>query len=568
MMLACQVRNLRNRVQKKKTFIRSFWGPGKKLCTAFLFFKESKLNILFFLSIVPLLFNAKNFSDSRSGETYINRAKNMITPLLARLFLFFLLIQTSVGQDSVYFNGDLILVNPQQSTAIFLVVIASSTILEFCFEKAGEQRNIYIRTIVRALKEELTVISTSQLILLFVAYSFSMLSSLWRFTLEWVVLTLAYLCLAYAAGITTILILLKWRSLTWRTFEWARIEADAHHSNSEQLFKIARLYFADEVSSRANQHGTMHVEIPLVAYSSFLSRVERSLLKYIMDFSMKTWGLLSLIIIVNGARSLTVGTIDTTNVGQITSFVIVIGYVPLLVYLAVHRSLERRLRQFILRQRHPESRVEGATGLQCLFFRSPIATLEVFKAFLLIMMWYSAVFISGFVYVSYHSLGYFAVIVYAIGAVPPIVTCFSFPWTINVVTMCVSLGTELDKAVDHLKNGVQVDDDIASEDSDDELGSVDAHPNNQKKLKKKKEGGGNTEEMHTTTSKARGNVAASALSFFPDEYNGPPVTFHDGLPEDQVPPGEPSRIMGVVPVNAMASRKKWIKKTSRPIFET
>ena len=450
---------------------------------------------------------------------------------------------------SIYSNGDLILVNPQQSTAIFVSVIVFSTLLEYVIERIQQAKNRYVRTIVLASKDEITNMGFVTMVLLFVAFSFPLAAS-WRVVSQWVVMCLTYMAFGYVFMISVILAMMSLRVGKWRVFEWARIEADAHHSSSEQLFKTAREYFVLLVRATIPEHSDRLEDSSLVTFSSYLARVERRHLADITDFSFKTWFGLGLMIIVNGARALTAATIQSNkNLIQVLTYIGITGYGTLILYLIAHGFFQRRFRNYLFQQivsvqngTVPELD-RATTPQQCFFFRSMTASLEVFKVTQLCFMWYIAVQIMAYTYVAWIEVEWFALLIYLGAAIPVIAFLYIYPWTLNLIFMCQALGTSYD--ADLVRRLLM--EEVAASDSDSDEDSDGEFDDEEEADKKKKKSG------------SAGILDAELLAV-EDEWTGPDVTLHSSVPEDQAPKGEPAKLVGVPPAN------KFQHKPSRPIF--
>jgi hypothetical protein len=477
----------------------------------------------------------------------------------------------TVDFRSIYSNGDLILVNPQQSTVIFVSVIVCSTLLEYLITRLQSAKNKYLRTIVVASKDEITNIGFVQMLLLFVVYSFP-LSGSWAAVILWVTMCLLYMAITYVIMASIVLALLRLQGNRWRIFEWARIDADAHHTGSEQLFKTARQYFVAAVRSQnENDNADLDEKLEdtsLVAFSSYLMRIQRRNLRQVTDFGFKTWFGCGLMIVINGSRAITAASIDRSNVLlQVLSFVGVSGYGTILLFLVAHTMFQRRLRRFLVARvlelkkkteptlqagvfderldRPPEDvgpvkLDRSVTPQQCFFFRSMSATLEMFKIVQLCLMWYFAVGIMAYAFVAWDAVQWFALLIYAGAAIPLLIFLRVYPWTVNLIMICQSLGDHFD--MDLVKallgdNDVETDSDSDGSDDDGDKGDG-----------KKREGLAPAE-------------LDAELREVEDEWNGEHVvTLHETVPPDMKPQGEPSKLVGVAP------RAKFERKAARPVF--
>lgn len=109
--------------------------------------------------------------------------------------------------SGVYTNQDLILVNPLQSTSIFLGVIFFSTGFELACERMDNHVNKYTKIFFYSIKEEMAVLGFAQLVLLFVLYaavSFTSVKLSWLIVIEFTQLCLVYMAFAFVVMATFI----------------------------------------------------------------------------------------------------------------------------------------------------------------------------------------------------------------------------------------------------------------------------------------------------------------------------------------------------------------------------
>jgi hypothetical protein len=449
--------------------------------------------------------------------------------------------------DRVYTDRDLILENPLQSTCIFLGVIFFSTGFEIVCELMGESENHYTRTIFNSVKEEVAVLGVAQLLLLFAEYamtSFTVVSRDWLVVIEFTSLCLFFMAVAFCITTSFIGVAMQLQSKYWRTFEWSRLEADAYHTTSERLYKFARRYFVDVITALARQRNQQVVEIPAVALHTFLSFHEKQLLKSIVDFTMQTWAGLGALIIINLCRAeIVVVLVSNDGLTQILTFINIIGVGIAIGHLIFHGVLERRLMEFLQKQVDPATAKLEEAASSCLFLGSTRWTLEVFKIVNLGILWYCAVMIVAFVNQTFVEAGYYCILIYINALIPPLLFCHNYPWTVKVVLLTSVLGKKLNyDVIDLLQNG---DAEVDQEDDEEELEETSAV------LRLPREERGDTEDLELELDD---EPPASATV----------VCLHESLPKDQRPPGEPTHIIGVPPVENLA--KRWKMRNPQPLF--
>ena len=423
-----------------------------------------------------------------------------------------------VDMPNIYANDDLILVNPQQSTAIFLTVIVASTVLELFLGTVAKRRNLYYLMMVQAIKEEITVIGFCIMSLQFAGSSFPELSPTWKTVAAWVTASFVYISFMYVGTVIFLAPQMKRRAQMWRTFEWARIDADSHHSATEEIFKLSRRFFVQELSNHFRQEGEELTNIPPVALSSYTYFRSIEGLKEIFDFSLKTWLILGLFVLINGMRTITIDSLGgSTVLPQTITFLIIIGYLVLLLQFVLATVLERRLRQFLIKQLSPDSYKGESDAMSCLFLASSGATYELTKGFLLTIMWFFVYFMLAFLSASIKDMGYISILFVFLAIPPPIGVLLLTPWIIHTVCVCEALSAKnRESAIEHLEGGCvvldEVDDDVlAIEDAD---GIV---------YRKKME----TEALLSVPIQERGHGGGAMDreldGIIDDEYNGPTI---------------------------------------------
>eukprot|EP00672_Neobodo_designis_P027233 CAMPEP_0174837888 /NCGR_PEP_ID=MMETSP1114-20130205/7053_1 /TAXON_ID=312471 /ORGANISM="Neobodo designis, Strain CCAP 1951/1" /LENGTH=546 /DNA_ID=CAMNT_0016071975 /DNA_START=44 /DNA_END=1684 /DNA_ORIENTATION=- len=471
-------------------------------------------------------------------------------------------------RSSIYSSGDLILVNPQQSTAIFLTVIVLSTAFEYALEFLMAIKNRYQRTIVLAVKEEAMTLSAAHMLLLWGSFSFP-LALRWHTQLQFVAMCLLYMVITYLATVTGVVVLLARIMSAWRTFEWSAIAADAQHDKDQQLFKMSRQVMltmlpfdvpgadpdlaADDEARGENPNAVL-------VYSSLLTVIERRHLKTLTDFTPLTWIGLALLITVNGFRAVTVdsvGGLDESGkrIAQALAF-IAMGYLMLGGLLLFQHLLYRRLNQVMFaraaqnggaiskkRRTATQREADREKHRKVLFFSSVPSTLQIFKVFWLGIIWYVALLIVGIFRVLWRDFEWFALMIYVAAIVPPIGCVYLLPWAQVYAVMAASVGAEFDPELVRgiLAGDIDVNDhDVADVDDDDGAGWAGIADS------AVAEGATHAEIVDRALDEEQ-QQRAEAEPAMPDEWDGPTISLHEAAAPEQVQ-GSPPRVVGVRPV--------------------
>jgi hypothetical protein len=492
-------------------------------------------------------------------------------------------------KSSIYARGDLIAINPQQSTVIFIVVIVLSTAFEYALEKLMELKNRYKRTIVLAVKEEITCIAFTHMLLLWISFSFP-LSPHWRIVLQFVAVCLIYMTFAYIISISVIIVLLSKRMSQWRSFEWASLLMVSQHDKKQQLFKMCRQVFITmlpfemqgDPDENLNDEQRQSDPNAMLIYSSIMTVVERKFMKTFTDFDPVTWIGLALVITLNGFRAVTVVSLDKseelTRIAQSLSF-IGTGYLIMLACIGLHLMLFRRLYGMLFTRaaedggsiskakRTPAQREEDIRRhSRALYFGSLPYTIQVFKIILLSMCWYVALLIVGIFFVLWRDFEFYALLLYVISVIPPIVVVMLLPSTMVHTLMCACIGVEFNpdivrKLVDGELdiNDQDVEDGDGVEDEDNAGWAGIAQPGVDREAKRE-----SAQRLRRAANRAAGATtrADEEGADLPDEWDGPTVSLHDSATEPVT--GSPAKLMGVRPV---LNQPKYNTRSKRPVFD-
>lgn len=487
--------------------------------------------------------------------------------------------------DSIFADGNLILVNPLQSSVIFLCIIVSSVALEFIVGKVDFMTNKYLKVALSLFMEEVMVIGFVEVCLLTVRSAISNIGETMELEFNVVALTLVFMALLFGIISSALAVKLQSKGRDWRNFEWGRLEADAQHSTVEGLFKHGRTYFIILLRRSMRSNQTIR-EIPAVAFSVFLGRVEKKYLRVIFDITFMSWGGLGIMVILNMCRSLIVGT--NQLIWEVQSFIVLVGYgtatASAILAFIVSRRLKRFLKEAITAHQAVDAVVDArVTQLPAdgaLAFNSFGATLQLYKVFHLIMMWYLAMYVVVEAKLSYDGHGWYCILVAVEALIPVVVFYVRYPTSVFVPLIAVALGRHVNEdAIEGLKKGCNLDDSSSEDDDIDEderCEKIAAAAGATQRMDAVRMGPAVSRPLPSSSMATAINQQGGTIRLrhdddderipCDDEVDDDFGTFHDGVPEDQAPPpGEPPRVMGVPPTNAMQKRK-WNVKTLEPVF--
>ncbi|CUI15609.1 membrane-associated protein, putative [Bodo saltans] len=424
--------------------------------------------------------------------------------------------------DSIFADALEILVNPLQSSVIFLCIIVSSVALEFIVGKVDFMTNKYLKVALSLFMEEVMVIGFVEVCLLTVRSAISNIGETMELEFNVVALTLVFMALLFGIISSALAVKLQSKGRDWRNFEWGRLEADAQHSTVEGLFNGVDL----SLSARINSFGKCNrllfwwdMEQPLRRPFSHSSRRLKRFLK------------------------------EAITAHQ-----------------AVDAVVDARVTQLP---------ADGA-----LAFNSFGATLQLYKVFHLIMMWYLAMYVVVEAKLSYDGHGWYCILVAVEALIPVVVFYVRYPTSVFVPLIAVALGRHVNEdAIEGLKKGCNLDDSSSEDDDIDEderCEKIAAAAGATQRMDAVRMGPAVSRPLPSSSMATAINQQGGTIRLrhdddderipCDDEVDDDFGTFHDGVPEDQAPPpGEPPRVMGVPPTNAMQKRK-WNVKTLEPVF--
>lgn len=400
----------------------------------------------------------------------------------------------SFNSTTIYSSGDVVLMFPVETTTISLVVFLAAAIFEFIIDTVGGAQNKYFRVMFNAIVQQVMIVGVLILALLFTQTVYNW-PPIWVFMFKWSMMCLFAMITIFILQIVFLLWLATRSATTWEQFESTKMDAEgADLSGWEAQYKLSSYKFFDALKAYGYNSSNG------VRFSQYLSKVIRRNVFSMTSVNWVSWICLATVVVVNGLRaeaSMKLSLINTEDVsGQLNdwqrfvnyfSFVLLVGYVAMGIFLALFVTLIRRLDNFLEGTRSSAVQAAAvATSRRALyganasaplaggettvtidslddprsylFRRSLDATLELVQATMLITQWYFATFVLGFVYqlIFLVSLPY-SVPVLVLGVVPIVVPMIFTPRLLLVVTILGSLGTNLDEyAVQYLIKAAKI----------------------------------------------------------------------------------------------------------------
>ena len=390
--------------------------------------------------------------------------------------------------SSLYSNGDVVLENPIESSAILLIVVIVCASVEYIFALGKQVNSRFFQEVFSTLSEEVLVVGVLSLLLTFAASVVASLPDQWSIMLDW-----AHACLLFmAVMLITILSAVAAGLLTahkgWVKFEEHRMKASPEtHSQREAMFRQAN----DKFLSSLRVCG-LPTDVSLAQY---LLKAEKGHLVALANLTWRSWLALSTIVVLNALRtrlipqtqSTTQATevLDTTGEAiNIASFIALCGYGTLVIFVSVHMQLQRRLQQYLTLNTASQN-VEATASLRnaaialkmekngekgpnggdvpllnasgndresfledsqtFLIWRSVDSTMALLQAVFIFLVWYGAVFLLNALYHTFaQNIGITLLLI--CGAFAPLVAFMALaPWTLTIVAILGSFGTNVNE---------------------------------------------------------------------------------------------------------------------------
>eukprot|EP00760_Papus_ankaliazontas_P033416 PhM_4_TR6327/c0_g1_i4/m.10489 len=377
------------------------------------------------------------------------------------------------GLKDVYTSGDTVLANPVETCSIFVFVIILSAAIELALHKIEHVNNKYFHAIAEALLEEVLIVGTLALFLLF-GSSLVSLPDRWVTIFNWAHISLFFMAVFFCLIITGMILSISISNKRWRRFEEVRLDTDAKLSHHEFRYKDAAERF----------HATLkylRIQYPadVTFYADYAARMQRQNVVEITDLSWRSWAGLTIIVIVNALRSKLVSpTSDTIKAEDLTtgqyawsvlSYILLCGYGTLFIFFLLSRQLEGAMKRYLTEKtKHPEPTLpsdprtredlveELEDPTKELLWGSRDLTLNMIQVLIMFFEWYLSVFCLGMVEGTARHLSAsktFAgcsalIIIFAL--LPPVIFMRMLPWAMFCLTTLTSLGSKLELAiVDH-----------------------------------------------------------------------------------------------------------------------
>lgn len=376
-----------------------------------------------------------------------------------------------LGTQDVYTQGDIVLQFPVQASTTFLFVILISAVLEFGIDTAADVQNKYFRVMFDAINQEVMIVG---LLVLACAFAQTVYDwpSRWVLIFQWAMMVLFFMAIFFVCLVSYVLAAVNFTTKRWLLFEIERMDSGQELSGRELQYKLAFNRFQNALQA-FGYDASMGIR-----FSEYLAKLMRRNIVALTDLTWVCWVCLATLVILNTLRS--EGTRRLSQLGdenlenaqtanqrvvQYLSFIVVIGYGILATFLTMHFLLSRRLNEFLNSNRAGGDGPNGANarphggaeqGLLTrddledskahLFRRSREATTEMLQVVILALEWYTATFFLSFSNEIVTNLGWgIAVPLFIAAALPAIVFSVVIPWTLTIITLLSSLGTNLDE---------------------------------------------------------------------------------------------------------------------------
>lgn len=521
--------------------------------------------------------------------------------LLLSLLLVVLNAPLPAEASSLFDSGNLILINPLQSSSIFLAIILSSVGLEVFVESLDHVRHRYLRVTLGLLQQEITVLGLVEVMSLSISYGVNLDRDVQQ-RIDATALVVVYIALCYGLINAALAVVLHHRAKYWMRFEWGRLNADAQHSSLERDFKVARRWFMELLQQQLAARNQIITNVPPVIFSVFLGHVEKQYLRNLFKVTFLSWGGLVVAILLSLLRYSVVD--EGAFAAEIHSFILLIGYGSTFLFYAITALINRRLRMglaaalqnqvdeaaqkaaqtdasvgggdpTVSSSRFAESGRNGPTSgsrhsfdaIHCLLFRSFTVTVEIYKALNLTMLWFISMMIVVEGYVAYLAHGWFCILVLVLESLPPVIFFYG-RWSTAMHTLikCIALSKHVDSdTIERLQQGS-----LALDNSDDEerpLPSA-ASPGRadgsaRRAVNSRPLPMNHLEEMLLGDPRQQPQIDLE--EGVDDEPEGHFGTMHDQTAPEAQPAGDPDMVVGVPP-RRRREASPWKVRPMEPIF--
>ncbi len=248
--------------------------------------------------------------------------------------------------NKVYTSGEVIMLNPVESNAIFIVAAMLSASLEYLFEISGDVDSEYYQDLFEVITEESLIFGIVQLTMVFLS-SLTQLSEAWAIIFQWGQLLMIYM----AFWLTVFVVFVANNNMGWRAY-WQTFETQRMGSGSANPTDDEKLYARCVEKFRMTMMAYGYTRDQQVHFCEYLGTIEKRLVVKLMDLSWKAWLSMVVTATVNSLRAAAVARDrhDWMGINQVipfASYVFVQGIGPLSFFLYLRNGLRRRLQQYL-----------------------------------------------------------------------------------------------------------------------------------------------------------------------------------------------------------------------------
>jgi hypothetical protein len=403
--------------------------------------------------------------------------------------------------------------NPVEGCTIFIALCFIAAVVEVWLSRIRQGNSTFFNTLFASVAQETLIVGLMTLLLTFVG-TLGQLSPLWVALLHYDVVSLMLMVICFVVIVSLVVVALRIQLNQWKRFEGARMDQDPLHSTKEDIYTKCRDKFRETLREKGISYP------PQLLFTMYVERRYHTVLALVADLDWKAWFVLAAFVAINGVRQqIIIGSAVEGSATELTSqqgyidlfsFIVICGFAPVMVFLLLHSSLERRVQKFgakpLMRQHERELVAHMAQPSKDLFFEDVGVTAQVFQFIILLFEWYLAFFILILSNSAWNLMGALALVVYAAALIPLGIFLAVFPWTVLMVTLMSSIGEDVNEEV--------------VEELAEELRQQYSRAHTVTEL-------GKLLEAHQRAAVSSVGVATVRVQ---DEWNGPPITLHSSVP--------------------------------------
>lgn len=389
------------------------------------------------------------------------------------------------SEVSVYEAGDLVKNHPIETMLIFSGVVIASALLEWLLALSTRVKAKYFQVLFSTVNQEVMIVGVLVLALLFAENLYEW-PKRWILIFKYSMMTLFLMIICFIILILTILLRARWADREWSRFEAERMDAEggSGFSNREAKYKASFFRFLGALTAYGYSANMG------IRYSTYLSKLMRRNVVALADLTWVSWVCLATVVVVNALRTEGFRRLSEVNDENLDdshsieqrlllylSFIIIIGYGLLALFIAMHWSLSSRLDKFLaagaasaaggsasggggagaaggLQQRlletgaltNRQAAVDNLDDSRAFLFRRSLeVTLEMLQTLLLSLLWYMATFLLSFSYQLGAHMPEYAAPIIVLAVLPIAVVIVLLPWTLMLITILGSLGNNLEE---------------------------------------------------------------------------------------------------------------------------